>query len=289
MKTGFIGLGIMGSRMARNLIQGGHEVFLYNRSISKAKSVAEQGGTLCRTIKEVAVNSEIVFTMVSTPGAVEDVALGGDDGLLHHLKEGRLWVNSSTVHPSFTMKMAEEASKRGISFLDAPVAGSMNPAQQGELVFLIGGDEKNVRKAGPLLDLLGKKNIVAGPVPSGSALKMVVNLLLGHSFAAFAEACSLGQSLGLDKEFLLDILPGLPVTAPFISAKTDKLRENNFDAEFPLQWMHKDLTLAAWSAYENDVSLPVTNAVKELYALAKRYGLGEKDMIALWELLEKRH
>ncbi|MBB3907818.1 NAD(P)-dependent oxidoreductase [Anoxybacteroides rupiense] len=146
---GFIGLGLMGSRMARNLLESGYELIVHNRTKEKAAPLLEAGAKWANSPKEAAEQADVLFTMLAHPKAVEAAAFG-ENGFLHHLSPEKLWVDCSTVDPSFTRQMAEEARKRGIHFLDAPVSGSVIPAEKGELVFFVGGDPKDLKKVEPV-------------------------------------------------------------------------------------------------------------------------------------------
>jgi 3-hydroxyisobutyrate dehydrogenase/glyoxylate/succinic semialdehyde reductase len=181
--------------------------------------------------------------------------------------------------------MAELTEQLGFNFLDAPVAGSLVPAEKGELVFLVGGKKTIVKYCSPLFKVLGKKTIHVGDSGMGSALKLVNNLVMALSMHAFTEGLILAESLGISKEQLFDLLDGSPIAAPMIQLKKTKIINHDLSAEFPLQWLHKDLQLATLTAYEQGVSLPGTGAVKELFALAKQAGLGEKDFTALYSFL----
>jgi 3-hydroxyisobutyrate dehydrogenase/glyoxylate/succinic semialdehyde reductase len=284
MEVGFIGLGIMGSRMAANLQKDGHHLVVFNRTREKADSLLEGGAQWADSPGAVALQVEILFTMLAHPDAVTEMALGAH-GFLDHLRQGTLWVDCSTVNPSFSRRMAHEARTRQIRFLDAPVAGTKGPAAQGKLMFSVGGDEADVNACQGFFDAMGSRTVHVGGHGMGSALKMVLNLLLAGSMAAFSEAAALGQSLGIGRDALFDILIGGPVVAPFVAAKVEKIVSGDYEADFPLKWTHKDLHLAAMTAFEQDVPLPIGNAVKETYALAAREGLAERDFSAVYRLL----
>lgn len=270
--------------MAQQLLSTDARLSVYNRTISKADPLAEQGAIVADSPGELAASSDILFTMLSTPEAVREAALG-EEGFLSSMKADTLWCDCSTVNPSFSREMNKEAEKRGLRFMDTPVAGSTAPAESGELLFLVGGEQRDLEQARPFLEVMGKKTVHAGEVGQGAALKMVFNLLLGEAMAAFSEGMHLGQSLGLSKDMLMEALVGAPVVAPFIAAKKEKIKTNDYDPEFPLKWMHKDLHLAAQSGYESGASLPAGNVIKELYALAEREGLSEQDFSALYSFI----
>jgi len=287
MKIGFIGLGIMGSRMAANLQKKGHELVVYNRSREKAEPLVSRGATLALTPADLAGQVKIIITMLSKPDAVAETALLDKNGFLTRLAPQSLWIDCSTVNPSFSKLMAMEARQRGIRFIDAPVAGSKGPAEQGQLLFFVGGEKADVEEARPLLEAMGKAVFHVGGHGMGTSMKMVNNIILAQAMVAFSEALALGESLGISKDQLFTTLLSSPVVAPFLAFKRPVLEAGKFDVEFPLQWMHKDLQLATDTAYETGIPLPLANAAKELYALAVKEGLGEKDFSAIYKFLSK--
>ncbi|MFZ0452192.1 MAG: NAD(P)-dependent oxidoreductase [Ignavibacteriaceae bacterium] len=286
MKVGFIGLGLMGSRMAENLLKGGYELIVYNRTKEKAEPIVKKGASLAGSFKEAGENADILFTMLSNPEAVKEAAVG-KNGFLESLKENSLWIDLSTVNPSFSIEMNEKAGEKNIRFLDAPVAGTVGPAERGELIILVGGDENDLNEAKPLLEKMGKKIIHLGKNGMGTSMKMVINLMLANSMVAFAEAITLGESLGFSKDALFNTLIGGPVTAPFLASKKEKIQKDDFSTEFPLEHMQKDLQLVDITAFENKISLPLSNIAKEIYGLAIKNGLGEKDFSAVYEFLKR--
>lgn len=286
MKIGFIGLGIMGSRMAQNLLKNGFNLVLYNRTKDKALPLLEAGAEWANSPRELAKKVDFLITMLSTPEVVEQMATE-EQGFLANLPQGSMWMDCTTVNPTFSRKMAALAEEHHIRFVDAPVAGSQKPAEEGQLLFLVGGKREDVVFCEPLFKAMGKKHIHVGDVGQGAALKMIFNLLLGEAMMAFAEALSLGLQFGLEKSFLLDILLEAPVTAPFLKGKREKLESEVFEAEFPLQWMQKDLQLASISAYEQGIALPGLNVIKEVFAQAKQHGLAEQDFSAIFNFLKK--
>lgn len=284
---GFIGLGIMGSRMTNNLLDAGNDLVIFNRTKEKASALLEKGAKWANTPKETAEQADIVFTMLASPEAVRSLAFG-NEGFLNGLCKGNLWIDCSTVNPSFTKEMAGESANRGIRFIDAPAAGTKGPAKEGKLVFVVGGNQNDVEEARPYFEAMGKTINHVGENGKGTSMKMVINLMLAQSMEAFAEAVTLGEALGLDKTEVLDTLVGGPVAAPFLAGKKDKLLNGDFTVEFPLEWMKKDLHLASLSAYENGISLPTANVTKEIYGLASQKGLAKEDFSAIYRFLKER-
>jgi len=284
-KIGFIGLGIMGSRMATNLQKEGHNLYLYNRTKSKADFLVSKGGSWKTSPAEAAKEASILITMLSTPEVVAATASGAE-GFLNALKPGSIWLNCSTINPSAAVKMEQLASQKGIRYIDAPVAGTKAPAEKGELLFLVGGEEEVVSEVQPLLDIMGKKTIHLGVTGNGSKMKMLINLLLAQSMLAFGEAMALGKGMGLSESLLFNVLCNTPVIAPFIGLLRPKLEQNDQDANFPLKWIQKDIHLATTTAYEIGVPMPSLNTAKEVYAQAKQYGLGDNDFSAIYTYLQ---
>ena len=285
MKIGFIGLGTMGSRMAANLMKRGHSLVVFNRTREKAEPLLAVGATWADSPAALAAQVEVLFTMLAHPDAVEEAALG-KDGFLPQMPTGRIWVDCSTVNPSFSRKMASESRARGIHFLDAPVTGSKVPAAEGKLIFWVGGDAGDLKTVRPLLEYMGSKIVHCGPQGMGTSLKMVMNQLLGTFMAGLAEALVFGESLGLSRAVLFEAVFGGPAVPPFLAVKRQRIEAGNFQqADFSLRWLHKDLHLAAISAYESGAAMPLTNVAKEIYQLAIRDGHGDEDISAIYQYL----
>jgi len=288
VKIGFIGLGIMGSRMAANLQKQGYSLVLFNRTRAKAEPLLGPCGSFADSPAKLGEQVDVLFTMLAHPDAVEQAALGAD-GFLNRLRPNSLWVDCSSVNPSFSRKMAAEATRRQVHFVDAPVTGSAPAAAEAKLIFWVGGDPANLERIRSLLLCMGSKIVHTGEHGTGTSMKMVVNLLLGTGMAAFAEAMALGEGLGLSSKMLFDSLLGTPAVAPFLAAKRARIENGNYEAEFPLRWMQKDMHLATVSAYEAGVAMPLTNIAKEIYRLAMREGNAAEDFSAIYEFATDNH
>lgn len=289
MKTiGFIGLGIMGSRMAANLQKSGYPLVVYNRTKEKAEDLLNNGASWADNPRAVAKATDIVITMLSTPEVVQQVA-EGENGFLEGMRKNSLWINSSTVNPSFTSNMGQLSKSKGIRYLDAPVAGTKAPAENGELLFLAGGNTNDIEEAAPLFDSMGKKTLNLGEVGTGAAMKILINQLLAQSMSAFAEALVMGEAMGIEKDTLFNVLLATPVVAPVMAAVRPKLENGNYEANFPLKWIQKDLHLSSISAYENGVATPNLNVTKEIFAQAKQHGYGDQDFTALYKYLNLKN
>lgn len=288
MNVAFIGLGIMGSRMARNLLKSeGIDLKVFNRSPGAVSELQKAGARPADSARAAVAGADVVFTMLSSPDVVESVAFG-ESGFVEAMEQGALWVNCSTVNPSYTRECDERARARGLRFLDAPVAGTKKPAETGELTFLLGGNADDVEQVRPLLEHMGQKILHVGAAGQGSAFKMLVNALLAQTMLVYSETALLGEKLGFSREFLMDTLPNLPVAAPFLKAKAELIKDGNYDTQFPLELMLKDLQLLDVTAYEHKQPLFLAGLAKSVYGQANSAGLGRDDFAAVFEHLARQ-
>ncbi|MEL6846972.1 MAG: NAD(P)-dependent oxidoreductase [Bacteroidota bacterium] len=284
-KVAFLGLGIMGSRMAHNLLKLEVELTVWNRSDGPVQEFSDTKARMASTVAEAVAEAEVVISMLAHPQAVEAV-MCGEKGGLAAMKQGAIWMDCSTVDPAFTRASFEQARSAGLRFVGAPVAGTLPQAAAAQLVFFAGGGEAEIAQVRPLMEAMGSKVMHLGPEDQGSAFKMLVNAMLAQNMVIFSEAVLLGEKLGLDKNFLLDTLPKLKVAAPFTQFKAEMMREGTYEVQFPLELMHKDLHLASLAAYEQGQALILANATKEIFAQAKQAGLGRLDFAAVHAFLE---
>ncbi|TYC57644.1 NAD(P)-dependent oxidoreductase [Marinobacter sp. BW6] len=287
MNVAFIGLGIMGSRMAKNLLKDdGISLTVFNRSSEATTALERAGANAADSARAAVAGADVVFTMLSAPEVVEKVAFG-DEGFIDAMEEGALWVNCSTVNPSYTRECNGRARAHGLRYLDAPVAGTKMPAESGELTFLLGGESDDLKQVRPLLEHMGQKILHVGPAGQGSAFKMLVNALLAQSMLVYSETALLGEKLGFSRDFLMDTLPNLPVTAPFLKGKAELIKEGNYEAQFPLELMLKDLHLLDLTAYEERQPLFLAGLAKSVFGQANSAGHGRDDFAAVFDYLGK--
>lgn len=284
MKVTFVGLGIMGSRMATNLLQSGQNLTVYNRSAEARQKLVALGADSKDNIHDAVAEADIVISMLSKPEVVEQLFFG-DSRALSAMKRGSIWVDCSTNNPSFSRKAAQIASSLELHYADAPVAGSAPQAEAAQLAFFVGTTNEIFRDIEPILKPMGAKLMHLGEVGMGSSFKMLVNAMLAQSMILFSESLLLGEKLGIDKDFLLKVMPGLPVVAPFTQYKVDMIRSGDYPVQFPLELMYKDLHLAAMTAYEVGQPLYLANTAKDLYASANQAGLGRADFAAIHQYL----
>ena len=288
MQIAFLGMGIMGSRMAANLIRAGHSLAVWNRTAAKAEVLGRAGAQVSTSPAEcvrAGGGAALIFSMLSTPEVV--AAAAGE--FLSAGKAGALWVDCSTVGPAASRRFAGMAGEHGLRFLDAPVTGSKDAAEQGRLRFFVGGAPEDFAEARPVLEQMGMAVTHMGAAGQGSAIKLVFNMLVGAAMLAYAEGLALGEGLGFSRTQMLDLTLGMPHVAPLVATKRARLESGDFaDSDFPLWLLQKDLQLASQAAYEAGVAMPQANAAKEVYRLAMRAGLGEADYAAVVGFLTGR-
>jgi 3-hydroxyisobutyrate dehydrogenase-like beta-hydroxyacid dehydrogenase len=285
-KLGFLGLGIMGYSMARNLLKAGHEVALWSHTASKAQELAGTGkGTACNTPAEVAAQSECVFLCVGDTAMSEQVILG-PDGIASGAKPGTVVVDASTVSPSSSRRVGEALAKQGVDFLGAPCTGSRPGAESGTLTFMIGGDREVFERVRPFLEAMGKRLYYCGGPGMGLHAKLSQNLILSNILQAFNEGMVLATKAGVDPELMLDILDNSAAKSGLIAYKAPFVFRRDFSTNFSVQWMHKDIGLMLESAAELNVPLPLTSITQQMFRAAMAQGYSDEDICATVKVLE---
>ena len=282
MRVAFVGLGIMGRPMATNLAKAGHEVTVWNRTPGKEV----EGARTAASPAEAAQSAEVVWMCVSDTHAVESV-LFGPQGVEESLSEGMIVVDSSTIAPTATLRFAERVRPRGVQYVDAPVTGSKVGAENGTLIFIVGGEESAVEKLKPLFAAMGKKIFRMGETGKGHAAKLAMNLQIALIYEGFAEGLTLATKLGVDVEALMPLLNASMVHSGVVEYKAPFVLKRDFTANFPLRLMHKDVRLALSAAKEARIKLPALETVEEVYEMAIEDGHGDLDYAATLTLLEK--
>jgi 2-hydroxy-3-oxopropionate reductase len=285
-KVGFIGLGIMGGPMAKNLMQAGHELVLYNRTREKAEDLAKEGSAdVAGSPEEVAEQSDVVITMLPDSPQVREV-LVGEDGVLEGLKEGALVVDMSTISPVVTEELAEKVKEKGASMLDAPVSGGDVGAIEGTLSIMVGGSEDDFERARPLFDVMGKTVTHVGPVGAGQVVKAANQIVVALTIEAVSEALVLGSRGGVSPEKILDVLGGGLAGNKVMEVKREKFLSHKFDPGFRSELHHKDLGIALAAGREYGVALPVTAIVDQMLLSMRQKGWGGEDHSALLRIIE---
>jgi 2-hydroxy-3-oxopropionate reductase len=284
-KVGFIGLGIMGKPMAKNLMEAGYELVLYNRTLEKAEELAEDGAEVAANPREVAENSDIIVTMLPDSPDVRNV-VAGEDGVLEGIKEGVLLVDMSTISPVVTEELAAAVKEKGASMLDAPVSGGDVGAIEGTLSIMVGGSEEDFERAKPLFDVMGKTVNHVGPTGAGQVTKAANQVVVALTIEAVSEALVLGSKGGVTPEKILDVLSGGLAGNKVMEVKREKFLSHEFDPGFRSELHHKDLGIALAAGREYGVVLPVTAIVDQMLLTMKKKGWGGEDHSALLRVIE---
>jgi len=285
---GFIGLGRMGTPMARRLLQAGHRLTVHNRTRSKAEALVAEGAQWADSPRAIAQASEVVFMMLADSQASEAV-LTGPEGVLAGAREGLIVVDMSTIAPAVSRRLAEQAARQGVTMLDAPVSGSVGPATEGTLTIFVGGPREAFEAVRDLLGILGRDIHYVGENGMGCAVKLAVNLILGVSIQALGEAFALGARAGIPPARLWEILSDLAVISPSLRNKGGKIVQGDFAPSFALRLMEKDLGLIVEFGRQVGASTPLAAVAQQTFLAAREHGWAEADYsaIAAW-LLDQR-
>jgi 2-hydroxy-3-oxopropionate reductase len=285
--VGFIGLGIMGRPMAKNLMEAGYELVLHNRSPEKAEELAKEGNaTAAGSPREAAEACDIIITMLPDSPDVEAVVVG-DGGVLEGIRDGALVVDMSTISPVVTEELSEKVREKGASMLDAPVSGGDVGAIDGALSIMVGGSEEDFERARPLFDVMGKVATHVGPIGAGQVVKACNQIVVALTIEAVSEALVLGSRGGVAPEKLVEALSGGLAGSAVMEAKKEKFFSHDFEPGFRIELHHKDLGIALAAGREYGVALPVTAIVDQMLEASKAKGRGDQDHSALLTLLEE--
>ena len=284
-KLGWIGLGNMGSRIAKRLRNSGYPLMVYNRDRSKTEELVTIGAELAGSPGELAAAADIIFSCLSDGAAVQSVYFGAD-GVLHNAKPGAHIVEMSTVAPETSLDLFRAGLERGISVSDVAISGSTPAAESGSLTLFGGGDRQTFEFLAPIFPAIAHQWFYMGPSGSGMGMKLVVNAILGVGMQAIAEALALGGRMGLSHDLLFDTLGKTAVVAPAHLGKLATAKRNEYTPQFPLRLMRKDFDLILSKSAELDVEMPATLAASECNAEAVRGG--EADFSAVIRLMEQK-
>jgi 3-hydroxyisobutyrate dehydrogenase-like beta-hydroxyacid dehydrogenase len=259
VNLGFIGLGNMGSRIAQRLLDHGYPLFAYDRDIAKAEAVAANRGFAAKNIPELARTADVILSCLTNDEAVQSV-YAGPAGVFAEARPGTIVLEMSTISPESSRELHRLGAKNGIEVLDVAISGSTPAAEQGILTLLAGGNQDLFRAAEPIFRAIAKQYFLLGGPGCGTAMKLVVNTLLGLGMQAIAEAVVLGEIVGLNRERLLEVLSKTAVIAPAHVGKLARVAINDYTPQFPLRLMNKDFQLILKAAAEAHISLPATEA-----------------------------
>jgi 3-hydroxyisobutyrate dehydrogenase/2-hydroxy-3-oxopropionate reductase len=283
---GFLGLGIMGYPMARNLARAGNKTAVWSHTAAKATQLAseEATATACATPKELAARADCIFLCVGD-GKMSEQTIFGPNGLVEGAKSGTVIVDTSTVSPTSSVEMTKRLKAKGIEFLGAPCTGSRPGAESGNLTFMIGG-EHLLRANKPSFEAMGKRLYYCGGPGMGLHAKLTQNLILSNLLQAFNEGLVLSTKAGVPPEMMLDILDNSAAKSGLIAFKAPYVFRRDFSTNFSVKWMHKDIGLMLESAEELGVPLPLTGLTRQMFQAAIATGHGDEDICSTIKVLE---
>ena len=259
VKVGFIGLGNMGSRIAQRLLDHGYQLAVYDRNLRKAEAIAAQSGVVPKNMLELARTSDVLLSCLTNDEAVRSVYTG-PEGLFAGARPGSVVLEMSTISPESSRELHRLGARSGVEVLDVAISGSTPAAEEGTLTLLVGGNQEPFRAAKPIFQAVSKRYFLLGGSGSGTAMKLVVNTLLGVGMQAIAEAVVLGEKAGLDRERLLEVLSQTAVIAPAHVGKLARAATNEYSPQFPLRLMNKDFQLILKAAAQVHIPMPATEA-----------------------------
>jgi 3-hydroxyisobutyrate dehydrogenase-like beta-hydroxyacid dehydrogenase len=283
---GYVGLGVMGSRMAKRFMEHGHIVIGHNRTKAKADWLIEAGMQWADTPREVAEKADIIFSMVTNTKAVEAITQG-EDGIIAGLSADKIYVDMSTMSPSYSRELAEQVKAAGASMLDCPVSGSVITLEQGKLTAMVGGDKETFDRAYPVLKDIGPKVTHVGGNGLAVAMKIATNLSLAVQMLAFSEGVLLAEKAGIDREVAVDVLTNSVIASPMVKYRGVFVMEHPDEAWFNCDMMQKDMNLALELGQELHVPLPTTAVTNEYLSAANSMGLGHYDFAILFDVLAR--
>ncbi len=283
----FIGTGLMGKPMAMNVLKKGFQLTVYNRTAAKTVELGKAGAGIAASPRDAAKSADVVITMLSNIEAVEST-LTGADGILSGLARGKVYIDMSTITPEASRKFAGLVEATGAKMLDAPVAGSTNLAEKGELTIMVGGDPRVLDEAREVLQAMGKFIFHVGDHGSALALKLVINHFVAGMTALLAEGLELSQKLGIDPSVLTNVMNTSVIKSPMYDVKIPKMISQDYTAQFPLKLLVKDLNYIAQTARKAGAKMPVQAIVRDLYSTANDRGYGEQDFSVIYEIIGKK-
>ena len=283
-ELGYVGLGVMGGGIARRLLAAGHMVTGWNRTKAKAEPLVAEGLRWADSPREVAEQSEVVFTMVTNTAAVQAVT-DGPDGVLAGLRPGTVYVDMSTASPANSRALAARVAEAGAAMLDAPVSGSVITLEQGKLSVMVGGDAEVFERVRPVLEAIGPRVIHVGGNGAAVTMKIASNLSLAVQMLAFSEGVLLAEKSGIPRERAVEALLATVIASPMVTYRGPFVLGQPDEAWFDVNMMQKDMNLALELGRELDVPLPTTAVTNELLTAARGMGLEHRDFAVLFDTL----
>ena len=285
-RVGFLGLGLMGSGMAKNLATKGFQVTVWNRTRGRAAALEPLGVKVADTPAQVMAGSDVACTCVATPAALEEV-VAGKNGLFSAARKGQLLIDFSTIGPDQARSLEQRAAALGVGFVEAPVTGSKTGAEKGTLLIMFGSTAENLARAEPVFRAVGEKWIHCGPVGAGSQVKLAGNALIAAMLQSLGEGMLLATRAGVDPRKVLEVVQASGFRSPYFDFKGQALLRRDFETHFAIDLMDKDLGLFLDSAASHRVPTPTAATIRQCYVLARAAGKGEQDIGAVITVFEQ--
>jgi 3-hydroxyisobutyrate dehydrogenase-like beta-hydroxyacid dehydrogenase len=284
-RIGFLGLGLMGRGMAKNFLTKGHPLVVWNRTRSAAAPLEKDGARVAATPRELAAESDVVVTSLSTPEAVESVATGAD-GLFAGAHPGLVWIETSTIGSAASKRLGAACAERGIRFVEAPVTGSKIGARDGTLLVMAGGAKDDYDAALPFIQVFATRSIYVGPLGSAAVMKLIGNTIISFMLEGLAEGAVLGEKAGVPLETILEVLQGSGFASPYWTFKGGAMLRRDFETHFSIDLLHKDQALMLAEGAVRKVPLPGLAAIHQMTGVVRALGYGEEDISAQIKAVE---
>ncbi|MGO8950260.1 MAG: NAD(P)-dependent oxidoreductase [Ktedonobacterales bacterium] len=285
-RIGYVGLGAMGGRVARRLLEKGHQVVGYNRTRARAQWLLDAGMRWGESPRVVADSTDIIFTMVTDTAGLHAVT-SGPDGILAGLGPGKIYCDMSTVSPAASRAMAKRVAALGASMLDVPVSGSVITLEQGKLSLMVGGDPEAFERVRPILQDIGPKVIYVGENGQAVLMKIAVNLNLQVQFMGFCEGLFLAEKGGISRETAIEVLLSSVIASPSLIYRAPFILQMPDEAWFNVNMMQKDMLLALEQARQLDVPLATVALTNEFLTAARTMGLADQDFAVVYRVVER--
>ena len=285
-RIGFAGLGLMGIRMARQFLDKGFPLAVWNRTPEKAKPLVDRGAKLAATPRELAEMSDVVISCVADPNAVGRVVFP-DDGIRPAARAGFSYIETSTISPGLMKRVAEVLEGKGSAVLEAPVTGSKMGADKGTLLLMCGGKQEVFDALMPVMMAMGGKAILCGPLGHGSVVKLIGNTLISYMLEGLCEGLVVAQKAGVNPDRLLEVVMASGFSSPYFPFKASAIAKRDFDQHFSIDLLVKDQTLMLEEAASLKVPMPGLAALREVFQSARAQGFGQEDIAAVVKVIEK--
>jgi 3-hydroxyisobutyrate dehydrogenase len=285
-RIGFAGMGLMGSRMARNLLKKGFPLTVWNRTPQRCEPLGKEGAQVARTPRELAESSDVVIACLADPDAAARVMFA-EDGIRPAVRPGFRYLECSTISPGLVRRMGEVLRERDADILEAPVTGSKLGAEKGTLLFMTGGRPQTHEELTPVMMAMGTKAILCGELGQASVVKLVGNTIISFMLEGFCEGVVVAQKAGVPLQTVLDVVMASGFASPYFTFKGAAIEKRDWDQHFSIDLLVKDQTLMLEEAASRRVPMPGLAAIREVFQSARAQGFGQEDIAAVVKALEK--